>query len=93
MRETISLRPDATASAVASTVLALLQRPAIDLKAAYAKCLSSMQASENLAGDLETLTSDQAISIGGHLRGQWSEPYSQLYVEAGSPCTDKHAGH
>lgn len=82
MRKKHLLGPDAMASSVASTILALLQRPAVDVKPVYAKCLSSMQASENLAGDLGTLTSDQAISVSCHLRGQWNEPDSQLYVES-----------
>ena len=65
-------------SAVAQGVVDLLQQASVDLKTALAKCLSRMQASNDLAVDLESLSSDQVISVSKQLRHQWSQPGSHL---------------
>ena len=65
-------------SAATSGVLDLLQQASVDLKPVFARCLSHMQASKDLAGDLTGLSSDQVMSVSKQLRHQWVQPGNRL---------------
>ena len=65
-------------SAAAAGVVDLLQQAPVDLKPVFARCLSHMQASKDLAGDLAGLSSDQVTSVSKQLRHQWIQPGSLL---------------
>lgn len=64
--------------AAALGVSDLLQQASADLEPALARCLSHMQASQDLAGDLAGLSSDQVIAVSKQLRHQWIQPGSHL---------------
>jgi hypothetical protein len=47
---------------------------------AYETCLSSMQATKDLAGDLEAVTVKQASAVSTELQDQWTQSSNKLYV-------------
>ena len=65
-------------SAAASGVVDILQQASVDLNPVFARCLSDMQASKDLAGDLAGLSSDQVVSVSKQLRHQWIQPGNHL---------------
>ena len=49
-------------------------------RVAYDICLSSMQATKDLAGDLEAVTVKQASAVSTELQDQWKQSNNKLYV-------------
>ena len=59
---------------------ALLAAEPSGKKVSYEICLSSMQATKDLAGDLEAVTVEQASAVSTELQDQWKQSSNKLYV-------------
>lgn len=57
---------------------ALLAAEPTGKRAAYEICLSSMQATKDLAGDLEAVTVKQASAVSMELQDQWKQTSNKL---------------
>lgn len=67
-------------SAALQALRALLAAESPVKMVAYEICLSSMQATKDLAGDLEAVTVEQALAVSTELQDQWTQPSNKLYV-------------
>lgn len=59
---------------------ALLAAEPSGKQVSYESCLSSMQETKDLAGDLETITIEQASAVSTELQDQWKQSSNKLYV-------------
>ncbi len=59
---------------------ALLAAEPSGKRVAYEICLSSMQETKDLAGDLEAITVEQASAVSTELQDQWKQSSNKLYV-------------
>ncbi|KAL0020037.1 hypothetical protein WJX77_006418 [Trebouxia sp. C0004] len=67
---------------------ALLAAEPSGKRIAYEICLSSMQATKDLAGDLEAVTVKQASAVSAELQEQWRQPSNKLVM-----CSLQVAGY
>lgn len=58
---------------------ALLAAEPSGKKVSYEICLSSIQETQDLAGDLEAVTVEQALAVSTELQDQWKQSSNKLY--------------